>query len=112
MKKILLITPHPRGAKHPFLGRLPLTRAACVLALSEQREAEKPDPEKARKYCGCSSDFCAEDLREWTKRSMTEKTRKQRSEMDRKTTRTSARKYRADNLCFCKAMMRERIRHP
>ena len=22
MKKILLITPHPRGAKHPFLGRL------------------------------------------------------------------------------------------
>ena len=70
IKKNLLITPHPRGAKHLFwIGRLPLTRAACVLALSEQREAEKPDPEKARQY-------------------------------------------RAGDLRFCKAMMRERIRHP
>ena len=38
----------PRGVQSTrFIGRLSLTRAACVLALSEQREAEKPDPEKA-----------------------------------------------------------------
>ena len=27
-EKILPTTPHPRGAEHPFLGRLSLTRAA------------------------------------------------------------------------------------
>ena len=55
--------------------------------LWQTSEAEKPDPEKARQDCGCSSDFCAEALREWTNRSMTEKIRKQRSEIARKTTR-------------------------
>ena len=40
-----------------FIGRLSLTRAACVLALSEQREAEKPDPEKARKYRAARLNF-------------------------------------------------------
>ena len=40
MKKILLITPHPQGAKHLFwIGRLSLTRAACILALSERQRS-------------------------------------------------------------------------
>ena len=43
-----------RGAEHLFwIGRLSLTRAACILALSEQREAEKPAPEKAALANAC-----------------------------------------------------------
>ena len=54
---------------------------------STKSKSPATDPKKARKDRGCSSDFCAEALREWTEWSMTEKIRKQRSEIARETTR-------------------------
>ena len=82
----LLITPHPRGAKHPFLGRLSLRvppgaevsrrrfaflqgddEGADQTSVTESASEAKAQRSKrdnacrrARKYCGCSSDFCAE----------------------------------------------------
>ncbi len=81
----------PRGVQSTrFIGRLSLTRAACVLALSEQREAEKPDPEKA----GCKAPVPWGDS------------------VSRSLTCRPARKYRAARLNFSKPVAKERIEHP
>ena len=131
-KKILLITPHPRGAKHLFwIGRLSFAALTCrqwqtseaqlshrsrkggvqstrflgggakhpfywaaqfrcahLPPVANKRSAVEPPIQKRR---GSIADvvriFARNALREWTNRSMTEKIRKQRSEIARETTR-------------------------